>query len=373
MKKITLLILCILLSTQVLGIQIHQIVYNPSGADTGFEWIEVYNPKDTYVDISSYVLYKSRGQAGDPWEVAWNGTECVECIAQPHSYMLFGEEQINGSNLAILRLQNTKGALKLTNGTHTEIIGYGSAESDYFQEEPALAVSEGSSLIRVNNTENNAHDFIRGNANFTINTYQSDKYNPGVMITVENAAPIITSTIYEEGQITITLDDPNGYQDIDKLEIILLENPLALNQTIHLNCTISCTFQQNIYVSEQGVIEVRAYDNFGAYDIKNISVSAGPVLKFSVTGIQTIKGLPGKNIEQNVTLTNHGTVSIKLLAKTALTAQILLNNISLSPEEKEIVFLQPGEVIVVPLSVTIPYHTPAGVVTGELQLLGVED
>ncbi len=58
MKKITLSIalLFLAISTSAQGLKITEIMYNPSGTDTNWEWVEIYNSGSEIVDLSGYVF-----------------------------------------------------------------------------------------------------------------------------------------------------------------------------------------------------------------------------------------------------------------------------------------------------------------------------
>lgn len=353
---------------------LHQVVYDPLGPDIGKEWIEIHNPTNTPIDISQYVLYTTRGRIGDVWDVTWNGSTCVLCIIQPFGYMIIGDTDIPYDNFAALRLQNTRGALKLVGNDFEDLLGYGLVEEGYFLETPAPDVAEGASLIRVNTTGNNFIDFIRGSAVFSTTTASGDTYIPGIQISIENAAPIITTATVEENKILLELDDPNGYEDLSHINYLLINTSgtVILNETKLLSCTDSCNIEQSFYTREEANLEVSVFDASGASTNTTLTILPGPILEFTIEGIEPLRGMPGDVIVQNLTITNTGTIPLLLHASANVSAEIIFGGKTLSQEAKIIEELTPGEVAFVPLTVTIPYHTPAGMVTGELRLVAIE-
>lgn len=311
---------------------LHQVVYDPLGPDIGKEWIEIHNPTNTPIDISQYVLYTTRGRIGDVWDVTWNGSTCVLCIIQPFGYMIIGDTDIPYDNFAALRLQNTRGALKLVGNDFEDLLGYGLVEEGYFLETPAPDVAEGASLIRVNTTGNNFIDFIRGSAVFSTTTASGDTYIPGIQISIENAAPIITTATVEENKILLELDDPNGYEDLSHINYLLINTSgtVILNETKLLSCTDSCNIEQSFYTREEANLEVSVFDASGASTNTTLTILPGPILEFTIEGIEPLRGMPGDVIVQNLTITNTGTIPLLLHASANVSAEIIFGGKTLS-------------------------------------------
>lgn len=363
-----------MLSTLVQAhLQIHQIVYDPLGPDIGKEWIELHNPTEKAIDLRDYMLYTTRGREGDAWALTWNGSECEVCIIQPLDYMIIGDTDVPYDNFATLRLQNTRGALKLVTENYEDLIGYGLVENGYFREQPAPDVVEGASLIRVNNTGNNFFDFIRGPAEFSIQQPFSGSYTPTLQVVVENAAPEIISAEIQNNTLIVELYDANGLEDIARIEYILREEAsIVFNESSNISCSEKCIVTKQLYVRNVGTLEILVYDQQGVSGNTTIAVEPGPILEFSVDSIGSLRGLPGADIEQTITITNTGTVPLDLFASTNISLAISIGNVTLTTSEAHIASAQPGETLSLPLHMTIPTYTPSGVVAGDLFLRAAE-
>ena len=60
MKRLSLILfiaLCVI--KQSYALQISEIMYDPSGSDTGHEWIEIYNDGEVAVDVKTLKLYEN--------------------------------------------------------------------------------------------------------------------------------------------------------------------------------------------------------------------------------------------------------------------------------------------------------------------------
>ncbi|MBU1976068.1 MAG: lamin tail domain-containing protein [Nanoarchaeota archaeon] len=59
MKQILFVIVAILCTTQVLGLEVSEIMYNPAGTDSGREWVEIYSPAGA--NLSGIRFYDNEG------------------------------------------------------------------------------------------------------------------------------------------------------------------------------------------------------------------------------------------------------------------------------------------------------------------------
>lgn len=102
------------------GVVVNEVLYNPSGTDTGFEWVELYNATCEPVDLTNYEI------------TAASGSFYVFpiFILNPHSYVVVHWRQ-DGSNTVTdlytgsvgfsINMGNTTGYVALFNGTaHTQ-------------------------------------------------------------------------------------------------------------------------------------------------------------------------------------------------------------------------------------------------------------
>ena len=109
--------LCIsVLTLHAQEIKINEILYDPTGGDTGREWIELYNESTEPIQLEGWQIQK----AGTSFD------ECLtfpEYIIYPGEYLLIGESQIpNADLIGVLAFQN--------GGTATDGVRIISAEGD---------------------------------------------------------------------------------------------------------------------------------------------------------------------------------------------------------------------------------------------------
>ena len=155
MKKIIFFLFLIITNLIIAQtIVINEIMYDPDGADTGFEWIELYNNGDNVVDLNNWVLSK----AGSSFETIF----VFEAnLIQPYSYFLIGEEFVPNTDLIeTLVFQNggtaTDGIqLVSPDGLYSDTVLYDSPNSNNLPDDldnPAINfapdVSSGNSLAR---------------------------------------------------------------------------------------------------------------------------------------------------------------------------------------------------------------------------------
>ncbi|TSA26466.1 lamin tail domain-containing protein, partial [bacterium] len=150
-------------------IKINEILYDPSGGDTGKEWIELYNAGTEPVQLEGWQIQK----AGSNFE------ECFtfpEYSIYPGEYLLIGESQVPNADLVgVLAFQNggteTDGVRIIsTEGDTIDTILYDSPNSNNLPSDAnnpgiffAVDVSSGHSLIRYPNghdTDNCEEDFF---------------------------------------------------------------------------------------------------------------------------------------------------------------------------------------------------------------------
>ena len=155
MKKIIFFLFLIITNLIIAQtIVINEIMYDPDGVDTGFEWIELYNNGDNVVDLNNWVLSK----AGSSFETIF----VFEAnLIQPYSYFLIGEEFVPNTDLIeTLVFQNggtaTDGIqLVSPDGLYSDTVLYDSPNSNNLPDDldnPAINfapdVSSGNSLAR---------------------------------------------------------------------------------------------------------------------------------------------------------------------------------------------------------------------------------
>ncbi|NQV18043.1 MAG: lamin tail domain-containing protein [Armatimonadetes bacterium] len=114
------------------NIVINEVLYDPTGADTGYEWIELYNAGEQSVNLSSWMIQKAGIQFGLVYAFELFSGYSIA----PHSYFLIGEEFVSNTDLtADLAFQNggtaTDGIRIVSfNGQYTDTVLYDSPNSN---------------------------------------------------------------------------------------------------------------------------------------------------------------------------------------------------------------------------------------------------
>lgn len=97
---------------------INEILYNPGGSDSGYEWIELYNPTDENINLKSWQIQK----AGSQFETCFTFDNNI--LIHSHSFLLVGEEFVTSADIiATLSFQN--------GGSATDGVRIISPNSDY--------------------------------------------------------------------------------------------------------------------------------------------------------------------------------------------------------------------------------------------------
>lgn len=158
MKTFGIVILWILigfLSAQ--DVVINEVLYDPDGADTGLEWIELYNNSDQSVNLGGWMIRK----AGSQFELVYAFEIFSGYTIAPHSFFLIGEEFVPNTDLiTTLAFQNggseTDGIRIVSfDGQYTDTILYDSPNTNELPDDIsdpgeyfAVDVSSGNTLAR---------------------------------------------------------------------------------------------------------------------------------------------------------------------------------------------------------------------------------
>jgi len=233
------IIIFVFLSAQ--NIVINELMYDPTGTDGGYEWIELYNAGSENVNMSGWRIQK----AGTEFE----NTYIFELLAptiHPNDYLLIGEEFVANADItADLGFQNGGSAtdgvrLVSADELYTDTILYDEPNSNNLPDdisEPGTTfapdVSSGNSLARIHDGEDS-------------NISEADWFE------CENPSPG-ESNIYP---IDLALD-----------EIVVIEND-DIYQLITYISNLSTTDVDNLASS----IEISINDTiFGSYDLPEIN------------------------------------------------------------------------------------------------------
>ncbi len=144
------------------NVVINEVLYDPAGADTGYEWVEIYNAGEQAVNLSGWIIQK----AGSQFELVYAFELFSGYSIAPHSYFLIGEEFVPNTDLTTdLAFQNggtaTDGIRIVSfNSQHTDTVLYDSPNSNNLPDDIsspgqyfAPDVSSGNSLARKHDGE----------------------------------------------------------------------------------------------------------------------------------------------------------------------------------------------------------------------------
>ncbi|MCD4691060.1 lamin tail domain-containing protein, partial [bacterium] len=167
-----LVLLCCLLSLPLLcpgfahaAIVINEVLYDPEGADTGLEFVELLNCGSADVLLTGWVLETGNGAGPGDWTVEWIGGD-FDVLAAGAIFLVGERDVVPAPDVVTpLDLQNGPDGVRLTDGTSViDVVGWGGPLfPEYFEGVPAEDVPSGSSLARFPDcfdTDDNARDLV---------------------------------------------------------------------------------------------------------------------------------------------------------------------------------------------------------------------
>ncbi len=189
------------------NIIITQVLYDPVNSESGGEAVELYNPTDSTIDISGWIISTETSLTDAVFPA---GT-----IIRGSGYYLVADAGWNGSRDSpswpeadheeALTLANTDAGVALSNGTSIiDAVGWGTAANigaGLYEGSPHSGAGSGEGLARVKNgssyadTGNNLADFAASIPVFHNSSY-GNSYNGGeiaVMAIVEGSFPEVSS------------------------------------------------------------------------------------------------------------------------------------------------------------------------------------
>ncbi len=92
---------------------ISEVLYDASGVDAGKEWIELYNPTNSDINLDGYAIESGNGANPDDWTSEWVGT--ASDIIPAHGFFLIGESDVvpKPDYITTLDLQNGPDGVRL--------------------------------------------------------------------------------------------------------------------------------------------------------------------------------------------------------------------------------------------------------------------
>ncbi len=180
MKKIVIalaLAIFVFTATAYADVLISEVLYDPAGTDTGLEWVELYNPTSSDINLENYSIETGNGAEENDWKSGWTGTRQDKIRA--YGFFLIGESDVpvRPDVTTTLDLQNGPDAVRII-GPDSQVLdtlGWGTHTfSEYYEGTPAEDV-DGVSLERKPGYENplmgNYLDTDNNSADFIINSY----------------------------------------------------------------------------------------------------------------------------------------------------------------------------------------------------------
>ena len=256
-----LIILC-LLGSLYANVVINELLYDPDGTDTGYEWLELYNNGNADIDLEGAQIQT----AGSTFTTVFT---FPHYILRAHRFVLIGEEFITQASFtAELAMQNggseTDGVRFVSaDGDYTDTVLYDSPNSNNLKDDTgstgttfAMDVTAGYSLERIadgldtNNCESDFRDEIEPTPGL-----------PNRVIIDYHLAN--TDETYYDGVFTFTTDICNYSTADDDTVTIVLE--VALNgttiqsfniQPIAAGTTIPFTTPINLTTDSTGLLTV---------------------------------------------------------------------------------------------------------------------
>ncbi|MBI2144762.1 lamin tail domain-containing protein [Candidatus Woesearchaeota archaeon] len=307
---------------------ISQVIYSPSGTNSGGEAVELYNPLAFSVNISNWVVATetSLTDAMLPQGAMICGG-CYYLVADANwSNAKDDAGWPNADYEEAITLANSDAgvALKDSNGTAMDAVGWGNPAgigSGLFEGSPHSGSSAGNSLMRktVNgsyaDSSNNSGDFIDSAPNFRNSSSVSAAAKGGeiaVMIVVGGSAPVISSLailVDDDSFITgnqivpvpgnnrtvsieATVHDSNGAPDIASVAIAFNGSVFAMSKKAEVNSTaavysaslnLSSSFPAGSYAAEPGgTYEISGDDSVSTVSNITLTNEGNVLLDFNI-------------------------------------------------------------------------------------------
>lgn len=401
MQRMILIILLVLCATTVSAdVLINAVLYDPDGADSGKEWIELYNPTNETINLEGYSIEAGNGANPDDWELVWEGSGSISA----EGYYLIGESDVLPApdKIARLGLQNGPDGCRLVNqGAVMGTLGWGELEyPEYYQGSPA---EDGGLLVRINDTGNNSIDFQA----MEYVPHSSSGGSISIILSVERKVPsfrniYLTDDMEAQGfqispypgrqrsaEVIVEMKD---CEEIREVKVGLDGYHEAAKEGCNYSSTIELDYNMDPgdYRISVSAVSSTGHTNKTNVSFEYLSLRALDVdsseLSFS-DDIDEIIGDTDTNTKDKPTIRNIGNVDIDIgLMGTSLSdgeRQIELDNMEYSFDgfsttnrlnaslQTGGLNLPVGDLIPLSLRMSIPEDTPEGIYYGNLALLAL--
>ncbi len=145
-------------------IVINEILYDPKGADDGYEFVEIVNISEMPICLEGWFIESGNGNYPDRWRVEWVGSKSDTVF--PGQFIVIGERLVTPTPNFVrdLDLQNGPDACRIRSSDgETDVVGWGAIDYEcYYETSPAIDVPSGESLGRYRDgidTDCNRDDF----------------------------------------------------------------------------------------------------------------------------------------------------------------------------------------------------------------------
>ncbi|MFH1143969.1 MAG: lamin tail domain-containing protein, partial [Candidatus Eisenbacteria bacterium] len=143
---------------------LNEVLYDPTGSDSGYEFVELYNTSASAVDLAGWRIEAGNGSGPGEWDVQWEGA-AGDRIG-PRGFFVVAGPLMQGpaDARAPLTLQNGPDAVRLMSPARCEDrVGWGALEfEEYYESGPAQDVPGGWVLARIpdgTDSDRNTDDF----------------------------------------------------------------------------------------------------------------------------------------------------------------------------------------------------------------------
>ncbi len=145
---------------------INEVLYDPEGADSGSEFVELINAGSVPVSLEGWSLLAGDGARRSRWSVLWRGA-AADTIHPGDYFLISGAGCPGADSQAELELQNGPDGCALAfDGRTADLVGWGEHQyPEYYEGAPAPDVPSGASLARKpdgTDTDDNRSDFAQG-------------------------------------------------------------------------------------------------------------------------------------------------------------------------------------------------------------------